>query len=94
MIIDNLGILDGLSQIGTMVASLWLVFVAIRKPKQFFFFVSCIQSSILLLMIICLFIPQRLVHGFFIVLMLLLGMTKSVAFIPGIVLNQYFDWND
>ena len=94
MIFDDLGILDGLCQIGTMVASLWLVFVVIRKPKQFFYFVSWIQSIILLLMILGLFIPHKLVRGYFIVLMLLLGMTKSVAFIPGIALNQYFDWNN
>ena len=83
-----------MTQIGTFLSSIWLIFIVIRRPKQFFFFTTCIQTLILMTMLLGMFVPEDLVPSFFIVLMLLLGMSKSVAFIPSYVLNQYFNWNE
>jgi hypothetical protein len=74
--------------------AIWLLFVVIRKPKQFFFIISCIQVTVLMMMLLERFIPGNLVHPFFIVLMLLIGMSKSIGFIPSLVLNQYFEWSE
>ena len=52
------------------------------------------QTMILMMMLLGVFIPEGLIHPFFTTLMLFLGTIRSVAFIPSLMLNQYFDWNE
>lgn len=88
-----LGSLDGFSQIGTLIANIWLVFAIIKKPKKLFFYLNSIQSILFLGMILGLILPKNLISMYFVILLTLFGITKSVCFIPNLVFAQYFDQN-
>lgn len=47
-----------------------------------------------MMMLLGTYIPEGLIHPFFIILMLLLGMIRSVAFIPSLMVNHYFEWSE